>query len=123
MGKSTIFHKAFTGERITKVPGVINQREGKFMKIVSKAVLTAALLIGVGAFMHPITASALPPCSTCATWWQECSAGNQAACKEFGALCMGCPEHSTVSGAPPVNSNKDAGVAALNSHRGLAVAK
>ena len=93
------------------------------MKIVSKAVLTAALLIGVGAFMHPTTASALPPCSTCATWYQECLAGNQTACKEFGSLCLNCPEHATVNGTPPVNGNSDAFMAALNSHRGLAVAK
>lgn len=72
------------------------------MKLVSMA-YAAAALIGITALVRPTTAFAFPPCSTCATWWTECSQGDKTACQSFADLCMGCPENSTVkgAGAPP----------------------
>jgi hypothetical protein len=92
------------------------------MKIVSMA-SAAALLLGISAFMHATPALALLPCSTCATLYTECQQGNQQACTAWKAGCQGCPPRATVSGTPPVTHDDDASTAALNSHRGMAVAK
>lgn len=93
------------------------------MKKLSMATTVAALLLGIGAFMHATPASALPPCSTCATWWQECEAGNQSACTSFANLCRACPEHAALSGTPPISGNNDSNAALLNSHRTVSAAK
>lgn len=93
------------------------------MEKLSMATTVAALLLGIGAFMHVTPVSAQPTCSICATWWQECEAGNKTACTSFDNLCRGCPPRATVSGTPPVSGNNDSNAAALNSHRTVSAAK
>lgn len=95
------------------------------MKIVSKATAVAALLLGIGVFMHSTTAQAMAPCGSpaCTQWWAECEQGNQSACNEFRGLCSGCPPRATVSGTPPVNSHGKSDMALLNSKQPISVAK
>jgi len=95
------------------------------MKIGSKATAVAALLLGVGVFMHSTTTEAMAPCGApaCANWWAECGQGNQIACEFYRADCAGCPQHSTVNGTPPIKIVSKSDTALLNSNRAISVAK
>jgi hypothetical protein len=88
------------------------------MKLVSM-VYVAAAMVGISALIHPTTAFALPPCSTCATWWTECEAGNKTACESYGELCKNCPENSTVNGTPPSKIDNKSNTASLDLRRFL----
>jgi hypothetical protein len=95
------------------------------MKLVSSASM-AALLLGVCAFMQSTTVFARPPCggNPCATWWTECTQGNQTACADYKGLCSGCPTptRSNISGMPSPKHN-DTDTASVDTRRDLAVAK
>jgi hypothetical protein len=74
------------------------------MKIFS-AVSATALLLGIGAFMHPTTAKAVLPTGYCPTLYADCKVGDQEACAQYDALCTGDRPSSIVSGVPSAKSH------------------
>lgn len=95
------------------------------MKIVSKATAVAALLLGIGVFMHSTTVLAQAPCNSpiCIQLDAECEQGNPTACNEFRGLCSGCTPRATVNGTPPVNRHGKSDTALLNSKQAISVAE
>lgn len=75
------------------------------MKIFSTAT-AAALLLGIGAFVHAPSALAEAGPSTCAAWEAGCQKGNVQDCYNVKSFCGGrSPQSPTVAAAPPAKSN------------------
>jgi hypothetical protein len=88
------------------------------MKLVSAA-SAIAVLLGVGALIHPTTSYAqLPYClPQCPTWHLECIKGNQAACNSYYASCMNCMELRVDSGTPAAKRDSAMNAAWVNSRQ------
>jgi hypothetical protein len=55
------------------------------------ASITAAMILGVGALLHPTTSVALPTCQTCAYWYAQCQQNPQSPyCASWAELCGIC---------------------------------
>lgn len=94
------------------------------MKIAFKAVTVAALLLGIGAAMHPNPVLATPDCSGCLNDEIQCEQGNQSACYTWYNVCLKfCPAKGTISGTPPSRHNEKLDVALVSSKQTLSVTK
>jgi len=88
------------------------------MKLIS-AGCTVAILLGVGALLHPTASYAqLPYClPQCPTWHLECIKGNQAACNSYYQSCMNCMELRVDSGTPATKYDSAMSAAWANSRQ------
>lgn len=73
--------------------------------------LSAALLLGVGTFLHVPTVHAQPPCATCEAWLTACEQGNQYDCMLHHNLCSAVCR--AMGGIPSIKNNGN-GKALLN---------
>ena len=76
------------------------------MKIFSTAT-AAALILGATAIMHSTPASAQLPLGTCQELSEECTQGDQQACKIYLIGCKGKSQMGSAAGDMPLAKSND----------------